>query len=430
MAGQGENVGFAVISLKNWAERKGDDMYSTNVLRNLMARVSNFSEAKIQMFEMPAIPGLGSTNAMDFKIQAVDNTDMKDLEKTVNAFTRQAMALPQISLAYSTFNAQTPHAYIEIDREKAESLGVAVGDIYSTLQTYIGSSHINDINIGTQVNKVKIQADWKYRKDLDSLNKIYVQSGKGEMVPLGSLIKMKTVLLPRGIDRYNQYPAATVNAVAASGYSSGEAMQALEDLATQTLPKGYTYAWSGTSLQEKNNQGQIFYIIAFAALFAYLFMVAQYESWMIPLAVMLSVLTAMLGATCGLFVTNMSLSIYAQLGLVLLVGLAAKNAILVVEFAREAHLEGKSILTSALYGTRERFRAVLMTACTFILGVAPLVWATGASAGSRVAVGVPVFTGMVVGTLAGLIFIPLMYILIQTITDHKKVKGKNAESKD
>ena len=430
MAGQGENVGFAVISLKNWAERKGDDMYSTNVLRNLMARVSNFSEAKIQMFEMPAIPGLGSTNAMDFKIQAVDNTDMKDLEKTVNAFTRQAMALPQISLAYSTFNAQTPHAYIEIDREKAESLGVAVGDIYSTLQTYIGSSHINDINLGTQVNKVKIQADWKYRKDLDSLNKIYVQSGKGEMVPLGSLIKMKTVLLPRGIDRYNQYPAATVNAVAASGYSSGEAMQALEDLATQTLPKGYTYAWSGTSLQEKNNQGQIFYIIAFAALFAYLFMVAQYESWMIPLAVMLSVLTAMLGATFGLFATNMSLSIYAQLGLVLLVGLAAKNAILIVEFAREAHMDGKSILTSALYGTRERFRAVLMTACTFILGVAPLVWATGASAGSRVAVGVPVFTGMVVGTLAGLVFIPLMYILIQTITDHKKVKGKNAESKD
>ena len=430
MAGQGENVGFAVISLKNWAERKGDDMYSTNVLRNLMARVSNFSEAKIQMFEMPAIPGLGSTNAMDFKIQAVDNTDMKDLEKTVNAFTRQAMALPQISLAYSTFNAQTPHAYIEIDREKAESLGVAVGDIYSTLQTYIGSSHINDINIGTQVNKVKIQADWKYRKDLDSLNKIYVQSGKGEMVPLGSLIKMKTVLLPRGIDRYNQYPAATVNAVAASGYSSGEAMQALEDLATKTLPKGYTYAWSGTSLQEKNNQGQIFYIIAFAALFAYLFMVAQYESWMIPLSVMLSVLTAMLGATCGLFATNMSLSIYAQLGLVLLVGLAAKNAILIVEFAREAHIEGKSILTSALYGTRERYRAVLMTACTFILGVAPLVWATGASAGSRVAVGVPVFTGMVVGTLAGLVFIPLMYILIQTITDRKKVKGKNAESKD
>jgi len=430
MAGQGENVGFGVISLKNWNERKGDELYSTNVLRNLMAKTANFSDAKIQMFEMPAIPGLGSTNAMDFKIQAVDDTDSKKLETVVNSFTAKAMALPQISLAYSSYNAQTPHAYIEIDREKAESLGVAVGDIYSTLQTYIGSTHINDINIGTQVNKVKVQADWKYRKDLDSLNKIYVQSGKGEMVPLGSLLKMKTVLLPRGIDRYNQYPSATVNAVAANGFSSGEAMQALEDLANAELPKGYTYAWSGTSLQEKNNQGQIFYIIAFAALFAYLFMVAQYESWMIPLAVMLSVLTAMLGATFGLFITNMSLSIYAQLGLVLLVGLAAKNAILIVEFAREAHLSGKSVLNSALYGTKERYRAVLMTAATFILGVAPLVWATGASAGSRVAVGVPVFTGMLVGTIAGLVFIPLMYILIQTITDYKKPKGKNAESKN
>jgi len=372
------------------------------------------------MFELPAIPGLGETNAMNFKIQSVESTDMNQLESVVQNFTMQAMALPEIMLAYSTYNAQTPHAYIEINREKAETLGVAVGDIYSSLQTYVGSSYINDINIGTQVNKVKIQADWKYRKDLSSLDKIYVHSNKGKMVPLGSLINVKTVLLPRGIERYNQYPSATVNALAASGVSSGAAMQALEDLADRILPKGYSYAWSGASLQEKNNQGQIYYIIAFAILFAYLFMVAQYESWMIPLSVMLSVTAAMLGALIGLFVMRLSLSIYAQLGLVLLVGLAAKNAILIVEFARDAHNEGASILKSALFATKERFRAVLMTAFTFILGVAPLVWATGASAGSRVAVGVPVFWGMIIGTMAGLLLIPLMYILVQTITEYRK----------
>ena len=428
MAGQGENVGFGVLGLKNWSERKDDADYSTNILKRLQAITGTFSEAKVQLFELPALPGLGSTNAMDLKIQAVENADMNELETVVNNFSQQAMALPQIMMAYSSYNAQTPHAYIEIDREKAESLGVAVGSIYSSLQTYVGSSYINDINIGTQVNKVKIQADWKYRKDLSSLDKIYVQSSKGVMVPLGSLIRVKTVMLPRGIERYNQYPSATVNAIANPGVSSGDAMAALEDLANKVLPKGYTYSWSGASLQEKNNQGQIFYIIAFAMLFAYLFMVAQYESWMIPLAVMLSVLAAMFGALIGLFVTKMSLSIYAQLGLVLLVGLAAKNAILIVEFASEAHKNGATILKAALYGTKERFRAVLMTAMTFILGVAPLVWASGASAGSRVAVGVPVFSGMIIGTAAGLVLIPLMYILIQTITDYKKADN-NASAK-
>ncbi|MBP5215067.1 MAG: efflux RND transporter permease subunit [Alphaproteobacteria bacterium] len=425
MAGQGENVGFGVLALKNWSERTKKSEFSTNIKNRLSMITNNFSEAKIQMFEMPAIPGLGATNAMDFKIQSMESTDMNELEAVVNKFTRAAMGLPQIMLAYSSYNAQTPHAYIEIDREKAESLGVAVGSIYSSLQTYVGSSYINDINLGTQVNKVKIQADWKYRKDLSSLDKIYVYSNKGKMVPLGSLINIRTVLLPRGISRYNQYPSATINAISRSGFSSGEAMQALEDLAIKILPKGYSYEWSGASLQEKNNQGQIFYIIAFAILFAYLFMVAQYESWMIPLAVMLSVTAAMLGALIGLFITKLSLSIYAQLGLVLLVGLAAKNAILVVEFARDARANGMPIVKAAVFATKERFRAVLMTAFTFILGVAPLVWASGASAGSRTAVGVPVFTGMIFGTVVGLIIIPLMYILVQNITEHKN-NGKKA----
>ena len=284
----------------------------------------------------------------------------------------------------------------------------------------MGSGYINDINIGTQVNKVMIQADWKYRKDVESIKKLYVQSSDGKMVPLGSLINIKTIQAPRSMDRYNQYPSASITAMAAPSVSSGQAMQAMEKLAHKVLPSGYSYEWSGMSLQEKKNSGQVGGLIALAILFGYLFLVAQYESWMLPVSVLTSVTVAMLGAFVGMFVMSMSLSIYAQLGLILLVGLASKNAILIVEFARDERAKGVAIDKAAVIGTKERFRAVLMTAFTFILGVVPLIVATGAGAGSRVAIGVPVFYGMLIGTAGGLIVIPLLYVLVQTITEKYK----------
>ncbi len=437
-AGNGENVAIGFVSLNPWEDRvpgilgklrrlfskDTQDLSQSAIAQRFMGQFSQIPEASVMVMEMPSIPGLGTSSGLALMVQSLNDFDYQKLANTANGVGFQMMSDPSMAMAYATFRANTPNIYLDVNRAKAESMKVPVSSVFSVLENYLGSSYVGDVNFGTQVNKVILQSEGKYRMTPENINKMYVRSSTGEQVPLMALVDLHYILSPRQITRYNQYPAAAIRATPSAGSSSGKAMDATEEL-LKKLPNNYAYEWTDISYQEKQNRGQLTVLILLAVLFAYLFLVAQYESMTIPVPVLMSVIAAVFGGLLGLWITGLPLSIYAQLGLVLLVGLAAKNAILIVEFAKDERSHGATVEEAALDGLTQRFRPVLMTAFTFILGMLPMVMATGAGAASRRALGVPVFYGMLIGTLAGLFLIPLFYVLIQTGVDRFMARRRN-----
>jgi len=424
LGGPGSNNGLAIIILKDWDDRTAPELGLKQIIPRLMGQLWSMPEAQIMVFNPPPIPGLGTSSGFEFQLQDSEGRDPALLAQVMNGFIYDANQRPELNRVFSTFRANVPQYFLEVDRNKAKAQGVALSDIFTTLQAQLGSLYINDFSQFGRTYKVTIQAQTEFRKDPSDLRHYYVRNKDNEMVPLTTLANLTPILGPTTIKHFNLYRSASITGQSASGYSSGQAIAVMQELA-ENLPQGFIYEWSGQSKQEIEAGDLAPLLFALAILFVYLFLVAQYESWTIPFSVIAAVPLALFGAMLTLYTVGMSNNIYAQVGLVLLIGMSTKTAILIVEFAMEERASGKSIFDAALTAARMRFRAVLMTALSFVLGVLPLVFASGAVAGSRVSLGVTVLAGMLAATIFGTLLVPYFYMMVQRMREKIKDETEN-----
>lgn len=414
--------GTIFVLLKPWDDRKGQGQQAQDVMNKIRQATADIREARILVIAPPAIPGLGATSGFTFEVQQTTTTDnVQQFEQVINSFLGKLNQRPEIGGAFTFFNARTPSYQIDVDKDQAKKQGVLVSDVYGTLSTFLGSTYVNDFNLYGRNFRVMLQADSSYRSSLGGIEKFYVRNNQGNMIPLGSLITTKTIEAPAVISHYNIYRSVEINGSPKAGYSSGQAIAALQEVA-KTLPAGYGYEFSGMSREEIAAGSQQQIIFAISLVFVFLFLAALYESWSVPFSVLFAVPIGAFGSILTLtFIPSLSNNIYAQIGLITLIGLAAKNAILIVEFAKERVDRGTDIVHATLQAVQLRLRPIVMTSMAFILGVLPLAFASGAAAESRRTIGWTVFGGMLAATTLAIFVVPVLFVVITKFAFRKKL---------
>ena len=433
---EGENTSFVLAELDDWSKRKRKDLKMDSILSKIQKDFANYPSATISSFVPPAISGLGMVGGFEYQLLDKGGRTPQELYdealKFKNAVYKEDKERGAIfTLLNFTYTATLPQMMIDVDASKAMAQNVSITEAYNALASYFGRSYINDFNKLGRVFRVYMQADAPFREKPSDIDSIYIKNNYGKMVPLSAVIKTKEIVGPYSLTRFNMYPSVTINGMVRQGVSSGEAMSRMAEMSEKYLPKDMGYAWSGASLQESESSGQIGPIIAMSLIFVYLFLVALYESWMLPMAVMLVSPIALVGALFFQYLAGYSLDLYSQIGLVMLIGLSTKQAILIIEFAKDAHKGGMPIVEAATQAAKLRFRAVMMTNIAFILGLLPLVFATGAGAASRNSVGMTVMGGMIAVAFVGTFLVPAFYVMIEKLkifTAHKF--GEKKENKD
>ena len=422
------NTGILFARLKPWNDRKAPDQSAQALIGKVYGHFAKNREGLVLPFNPPAIQGLGQRAGFEFQLQARGAGDVRELAAVNQKFMAEAAKRPEITGLNATLRVNTPQLFVDLDRDKAKMLGLSLTDVFNSLQAYLGALYVNDFDKFGRIWRVQLQAEPQFRKSPESITNIYVRNDKGEMVPLSGVVNLKLQSGPNTVARFNGFPAVQITGAPGAGFSTGDSMQAMRDVAAQVLPPGYGYEWSGASFQEIKAGNQAPIVVGFGLVVVFLVLAAQYEKWSLPFAVLLAVPIGVFGALVAVWARNFPNDIYFQIGLLTLVGLAAKNAILIVEFCAMERAAGKGLVEAAVNAARLRFRPIVMTSLAFILGVVPLAIARGAGAAGRQSIGTGVLGGMIAATFLAIFFVPVFFVIIQAVAErlfekHGREKG-------